>query len=275
MRQCRYVAYIDGSVKLVYSDRHDRVNVSRETITDEDFQGDDAMHYAECARRLAKVKFVDLALCNQWNYFATITLSPKRYSNARMLQSLVDLRQTFNRLHVPYLFVPEYHKKGRIHYHCLLKLNDFHLGIFNLIRGVNPHTGECLSTDNGAPVFNSCYFAEYFGHNTFIPIETITDSVNMSKYVSKYITKSLDKIGKQYYYRSRLLTNPVYKQQLLCSDDIVKALDSYDDYYFSHYDITISDIGSCRYVNINDAFISQRLIAHFNDWLLEDIQYYD
>lgn len=275
MRQCRFVAYIDGSVKLVYSDRHERVNVSRETISDEDFQGDDAIHNVECARRLAKVKFVDLALCNQWNYFATITLSPKRYSDERMLQSLVDLRQCFNRLHVPYLFVPEYHKKGRIHYHCLLHLNDFHLGIFNLIQAVNPHTEERLATENGVPIYNSCYFADYYGHNTFIPIETIIDSVNMSKYVSKYITKSLCKIGTQYYYRSRLIKNPDYKKQLLCSDDIVKSLDSYDDYYLSHFDITISGIGHCRYVNINDGFLSQRLIAHFNDWLLEDIQYYD
>lgn len=274
MRQCKFVSYIDGSVKLIYSDCHLKKNVSRETLTEfDDLQFDDAIHCVEVARRLAKKKFIDLALCNVWNYFATITLSPKLYPDFRMLSSLIDIRQCYNRFHVPYLFVPEYHKNGRIHYHALLNLSNYHLSIFNLIQAVNPHNGQVLRTNNGIFIYNSCYFAEYYGHNTFIPIVSINDSVNMSKYVSKYITKSFNKIGTQYYYRSRLLKNPCYKSQLLCRDDIVNSLDGFDGYYFNHCGVKIKDIGNVRYVNVSDSDLCQRLIAHFNNWKLEDTLY--
>ena len=275
MRQVRCVSYIDGSCKLVYSNATNTTfNVSRETISDEDSQFDDALKHVRDAQRLSKVHLIDLSLSNRWNWFITITLSPKVYPLDRHVQAVYDLRSTFNRFHVPFVFVPEYHKSGRVHMHCLANLNDFHEDVFHLIESCNPYSGLPVRTKYNQIIYNSCYFAEYFGHNAFVPIPTVEASVNMAKYVAKYITKTMHKIGTAYYYRSRNLNNPTYYKAYITKGDILKSLDSYDDYYINHVGVDVKDIGDTfRYVTVTDDNLCERIIARMNNWNLESIDY--
>lgn len=81
-----------------------------------------------------------------------------------------------------YIVVPEFTKKGRIHYHVIF---------FNI------------------PYIKADLVAEIWGHG-FIKINAIDQVDNVGAYVSKYITKDNDKIqGMKSYFASRGLLKPI------------------------------------------------------------------
>ena len=79
-----------------------------------------------------------LALSNEWDYFITLTLDPKKYDRFDLEKFHFDVTSFFRsinrryRVHVNYLLVPERHKNGAWHLHglisklpsCLLNINN-------------------------------------------------------------------------------------------------------------------------------------------------------
>lgn len=141
----------------------------------------------------ARSSVLELSLCNSWDYFATLTLSPEKYDRYNLGQYQRDLSQWLRnqrRLHggaVRYLLIPEQHKDGAWHMHGLLS-------------GV---PRERLHQNANGFLEWSAY-ARKFG---FMSLGTIRDPVAVSRYITKYITKdfggSVRESGAHLYYASQ------------------------------------------------------------------------
>ena len=101
--------------------------LEREAIQDED--GHEARARAERAarasreraQRRARVAVRDLGLCNDWEYFVTLTLDPARidrYDPAEVVRHLNHwLDNRVRRDGLSYVLVPEHHRGGASHFH--------------------------------------------------------------------------------------------------------------------------------------------------------------
>lgn len=135
----------------------------------------------------------ELALCNPWDYFVTLTLSPEKYDRYNLGQYQRDLSQWLRnqrRLHggaVRYLLIPEQHKDGAWHMHGLL---------YGVPR-------ERLARNANGFLEWSAY-ARKFG---FMGLGMIRDPVAVSRYITKYITKdfggAVKESGAHLYYASQ------------------------------------------------------------------------
>lgn len=143
----------------------------------------------------AKSKLKEYALCNPWEYFVTLTLSPEKYDRFNLKQYQKDLSMFLNNYNkkcteeekVKYILVPEQHQDGSWHMHGLLK-------------GIRKE--DLYINENGYISWIS--YERKFGYISFGRIRDIEKTAN---YVMKYITKESDKnvteLNKQIYYCSK------------------------------------------------------------------------
>ena len=113
----------------------------------------------------------ELALSNDFEYFATITVNSANADRFSLDECQELLRKKFKKLkrqnkEFAYLFITEKHKDGAFHFHGLLKgLTDFYIN------------------QNG---YLSNKVFDEVGFNSFSPIK---DYVKCCNYITKYITK--------------------------------------------------------------------------------------
>lgn len=113
----------------------------------------------------------ELALCNSFEYFATITVNNEFCDRFHLEQCQILLRKKFKKIKrshkdFAYLFITEKHKDGAFHFHGLIKgLDDFY------------------TNDNG---YLSHKVFDEIGFNSFSKIKNYTKCCN---YITKYITK--------------------------------------------------------------------------------------
>lgn len=152
------------------------------------------------ARRRARAKLFDLAYCNEWDFFGTLTLDRQkidRYDYKAIVKKLNTwLNNRVQRKGLTYVIVPEYHKDGAIHFH----------GLFNNCLNL-AKTGKFCQTQEGTKEIYNC--TEWkFGFTSFIPITG--DKARICGYLAKYITKDGEKVGGRYYLSGGNLKNPGY-----------------------------------------------------------------
>ena len=160
----------------------------------------------EESQRRAKTKVCDIALCNQFTHFFTWTLDPALidrydaqaiYKKLRAFLSNVSQRKGFS-----YVVIPEYHKqkegeaKPAIHMHGLCSL-----GTVKISRAYAPD-GTPIQDGNGRDVYNMDDWK--LGFSTCVELDG--DYEKAVSYVTKYITKSEEKIFGKWYLSSRALT---------------------------------------------------------------------
>lgn len=135
----------------------------------------------------ARSKLLQYALCNEWDFFATITVSPERFERTD-LQSIhkylsqwfLDYRKRYGS-EVKYVLVPEVHKKGGWHFHGFIRgIKAEHLSRF--VAGVHP-----VKLVNG-DYYNFGRLSEAVGYVSLSPVK---NSVGASFYMMKYITKEM------------------------------------------------------------------------------------
>lgn len=148
----------------------------------------------------AKAAIRDIALCNQFDYFFTWTLSADlidRYDTAVVCKKVQTfLKNASYRKGFQYICVPERHKDGAIHFHGLCKLGEV-----SLVRACNAHTGNPISTKRGQPIYNMVDWT--LGFSTCIPLDENYERT--CNYVTKYISKGAEKILGKWYLSSRNL----------------------------------------------------------------------
>lgn len=165
----------------------------------------DPQRASEEARRRAKSKVRDIALCNQFTHMLTWTLDKEKvdrydpeqvYKKVRPFLSNMTQRKGFL-----YVVIPEYHtlKEGEtrpaIHFHGLCSLGSVRIERALLLSG-SPRVDK-----HGRPVYNMTDWG--FGWSTVVPLDD--DYERAVNYVTKYIAKQEEKILGKYYLSSRTL----------------------------------------------------------------------
>lgn len=156
----------------------------------------------------AKRQIIEYGLNNKFNYFFTLTTDAKKIDrdNPELIND--KIRKFFNNFkerydsELRYLFVPELHKDGRVHFHGLIYTTqkDFFEFLF-------------LDKKNKLPVYRHKWFFDNLGANRFVYISE--NSPYCIYYMVKYITKSMDFPFKHRYYcskglkKSDVICNPV------------------------------------------------------------------
>lgn len=137
-------------------------------------QNDELIHDAEINRiSLSRTKrnIREIALCNDFTYFATLTVNSKHCNRFSLqecqnkLKYLIHERIRRKNKHFKYIFITEKHKDGAYHFHGLVK--DL----------------ELYTNANG--YYSSKVFDE-IGFNSFSLIKDYNKCCN---YITKYITK--------------------------------------------------------------------------------------
>lgn len=184
--------YDDHTYKLVYMhtlrtsgfEEQDPSKVKRS-------KGNEAEKLSESLSR-TRSRIFELARCNPWEYFVTLTLDPGRNDRFDLHGTYKRLSKWFNNLSrqgfsLSYLLVPEPHKDGAWHFHGLL----FGLPLSNLtpftLRDRIPKRLKDLIRA-GHTLYNWPSYAKAFG---FVCLEPVRDPDRISSYMTKYITKEL------------------------------------------------------------------------------------
>lgn len=143
----------------------------------------------------ARARVFELAMCNEFRYFCTFTQDEKkrdRFDLSAFRKDLAQMVRNLNRGRAPdkkikYLLIPEQHKDGAWHLHGLLQgLSDTDLREFRLNEKIPKNIKNTIK--NGQKVYDWTTYRRKFGYFTCTEIGDITAC---SKYVTKYITKSL------------------------------------------------------------------------------------
>ena len=195
----------------------------------------------------AKDHIYDYILCNDWDFFFTGTINPKKMDSSKPKDCLnplkVWLQHMVQRYGISYIAIFEHHKKGRIHMHGLIKQNpakplkivDSGTKIyFGFKKPMKNRTAKRygLSPENGKTVYNLSTWR--FGWSTVIQV--YGSPQQLAHYVTKYITKDNKKIFGKYYWHSRDLQKPKVVFSNVDFDSIQSA--EYHGYKYTS-DITV------------------------------------
>lgn len=141
----------------------------------------------------AKSRVFELAFCNPWELYVTLTLNKEKYDRYNLYNFKKDLSQFIRdyrkkySVDIKYLLVPEKHKDGAWHMHGLLYgLPIEHLYKFSLSEKLPYRIRERI--ESGTDVYTWKDYENKFG---FSDIECIKDHEAVSKYILKYITEDL------------------------------------------------------------------------------------
>lgn len=143
-------------------------------------------HSIKSSMNRTKSKIYDYGMSNEWTHFGTLTLDPKKIDRYDYELCTKTVRKWFNNIKYKYykdmiyLLVPELHKDGAIHFHCLVGGND----IEKVKKALDlEFSGQIRK---GIPVNNANRYK--LGFSDF---EIVRDSQRASNYITKYITKDL------------------------------------------------------------------------------------
>lgn len=153
----------------------------------------------------ARTRVFDLAICNDFEYFITLTINKEkldRYELKEYIKKLGQFIRNYRRDYeadIQYLLIPEKHKDGAWHMHGLIKgIPKDHLHI---------NENGYLDWENYKKRFGWC------------SIDKIKNKEAISKYITKYVRKSFDtdrgitEKESKLYYSSRGLKRPQKKKE--------------------------------------------------------------
>lgn len=154
---------------------------------------------------------LEYALCNHWDFFVTLTISPKHDRNnlhdwlKRFLQWLRDYRK--QGYPVQYLLIPERHLDGSWHAHGLISgIPDADIETFKAMRKRGVKVPDKLVKSD---YFNWKPYFEKFGFVSLGPIHNpIAAAFYCTKYVTKDNTRIVNEVGWHTYFHSRPLQRP-------------------------------------------------------------------
>lgn len=200
--------YPDGHTEICVASKNifreagwEERNKIKQNIIKRELSEDEIAENLERSQRRAKVAIRDLCLCTEFTHFGTFTIAPNledRYSKENLRYSYDDiikelskwLSNMVQRKDFTYVFIPEFHKDGAIHFH----------GLFRGNMTLSPFTVSKL----GKQQYN---LAEWrFGYSLVEELSgTYEAAVN---YCLKYITKDSKKVGGRWYLSGGKLERP-------------------------------------------------------------------
>ena len=205
------IIFPDGKVEIIQYEQT-KVRIFPEKVDIENNQEKRDLTTEEKEKRKVqqafriKRKIKHYCISNNFDLFWTLTFNDdevdaRDYAKTRkILQAWLKYqREKYGRF--DYIFVPELHKSGRIHFHGLTKnLNP------PLFDAMSPHTGRKIKK-NGKQIYNAENWTKGFS-----TVSKIEDNTKTANYITKYITKELLEVPTSYhqphYFVSRNLKLP-------------------------------------------------------------------
>lgn len=176
----------------------------------------------ERSRRRALRAVRDLMECNQFQWFLTFTLNGERYARddyATFCKTVNKyLANRVQRFGWKYVAVMEYHHdRKNLHLHAVVSASADDLKLVDsgtvIIPGHKRPVKVATAKKYGVPpdewkvVYNVTDWVD--GYST--AIHTYGTQFTLAKYITKYITKSGNKVGGRWYYSGGKLDRPLYK----------------------------------------------------------------
>lgn len=191
----------------------------------------------------AKMKVFEYAMCNQFDYFVTLTLDKEKYDRYNLGKYIKDLGQLirdYRKKHgvdIQYLLIPEEHKDGAWHMHGLIKgIPEEHLTL----------------NQNGYKTWKA--YSSKFG---YMSIDNVRSQEAISKYITKYISKTLEVGGgvteknKKLYYATRGLNQAQkVKEGTLTSCQLEKIPFDFENDY-----IKSKELSGLEYLKLNNQLL--------------------
>lgn len=194
---CRVKHYPDGTKQLCATVGEIRrpVPLSEKSDRTPEEQAERDADNLDRARRRARTAVRDLALCNEFEWFVTLTLDRRkidRYDVKEVIRKGSQwLSNAVRRRGLRYVLIPEHHKDGAIHFHGFMSGD---LGAVN-----SGHRDK-----QGHEIFNLAAWP--LGHSA--AIRPYGDYHKAVAYCCKYIGKQGEKIGGRWYYSGGDLQRP-------------------------------------------------------------------
>lgn len=186
----------------------------------------------------ARSKIFEYSFCNEWDYFFTGTLDNTKYDRTDLENYHQDLTLFFRHYRrndgceLKFLIVPELHSDGQAwHTHGFIKgLPDKYLHQFQLGDRMSAYIAQKVR--RGEVVYDWPAYSRKFG---FCDLEPIANKEAVSKYVTKYMNKSLFDtvldVGAHLYYHSRgLQTSQLIRKGVQTADLSDIHIDYENDY---------------------------------------------
>jgi len=157
-----------------------------------------------------KATVFEIMMCNAWEFYATYTLDGNKQerNNIEVFRKHFTVwLKNYNTRHncnIKYIIIPEKHKEGKnFHAHgALMGLPVEHLTAFTLADKLPAKMLNKMK--QGREFFNWKAYADKFG---FVSLERIRSNEATAIYITKYITKDVDKTGievnKRMFYASK------------------------------------------------------------------------
>lgn len=185
----------------------------------------------------SKNNLMDILKSNDFNFFVTLTFDKNKIdrlddkkTRKEFAKFVKDLRKDFNNM--IYVAVPEYHKKGGLHFHLLLgKVTAEELGLVDSGKFIK--NGRC----KGQTIFNVTKWGSGFSTAT-----KVLDTNAVKYYLSKYLTKGkVDPrfFGKKRFYVSQNIERPQVEKMTFPCNDTFDIFDSIDK---TNYNIDYEDL---------------------------------
>ncbi len=138
-----------------------------------------------------KSRIFELARCNEWRYFVTLTLDKSKYNRYDLPKFIKDLGQLIRDMRkkygadIRYLLIPERHQDGAWHLHgFFVGIPETELREFSHTQKLPYKIRERLL--EGKRVFTWSTYERKFGYAS---MEVLQNRDAASKYMTKYITK--------------------------------------------------------------------------------------
>lgn len=203
-----------------------RDNQHNGTMTDDELEEKSRKYLKQ-----VKTNIIDLAYNNKdkFEYFITLTFDDDLiggYSHENAIECLKKWinNQKHQNPNMSYILVPEFHKKGRLHFHGLVG----NVPNWKFEKAINSKTGNPMKI-NGSQIYNLTNYK--LGFTT---ISKIKYQDKVTNYISKYATKELITLkSKKRYWYSRDLKKPVTE---------LDFIDSNLTDYFKDKNIKYSDV---------------------------------
>lgn len=198
----------------------------------------DASERASISRTKRRIK--EICLCNDFQYFVTMTVSSKlkevnRFDLENCVDSVKKIMHKLKRKSIDFkfLFIVEKHKNGAYHFHGLMK---------------DLPSNDIYVNKNG---YLSSKTIDSLGFNSFSKIKDYNKTCN---YIMKYITKDCCRTDSgQIYFCSRGLKKP--HQEFMIPIDLTEIFsDVYNGEYCQKKDFDISRLSDKEKRLLNDYF---------------------
>lgn len=154
---------------------------------------------------------------NKHTHFLTLTFNEKYPTNELRIKRvdtwLKSMRKKYGE--IVYCLVFELHKSGLIHVHGAMNLDGFPLR-----RAVSPRTNKELFDNAGREIFN----LKDWDTTGFSTVTALEDSTKASNYITKYVTKDLEKVVPENKKRYRASISNKPQQRYLSKDETIHLL---------------------------------------------------